>query len=169
MSSMVAVGIGLGVSAAGSLYSGYTQSKMAKFNASLAREEAQAEEERGSLEEARFRKNVERFKGEQRARYAASGMTMEGSPLLVMEETAAEAEIDAILIRHASESRISSLKAEQSYYNTRAGHLTTAGLLSFGGKAVEGYGMAKKAGYFSGGGSTSAARMSGKGTSLLTK
>lgn len=162
--------IGMAISAAGSVYGGYTQSKMAKYRADLAREEAQAEEKRGALEEARFRKGVERFKGEQRARYAASGMTMEGSPLLAMEETAAEAEIDAILIRHASESRISSLKAEQSYYKTQAGHLMASGLLLFGGKGVQAYGAGKEAGYFSGskGGSTSAASLSGRGTSLLT-
>ena len=47
--------------------------------------------------------------GHQRAVTAAQGSTMEGSPLMVLEDTAAEAELEALHIREGGEANASAL------------------------------------------------------------
>lgn len=62
-------------------------------NAKLSLQEA-AEDER------RIRVQNKKELGSIRANYGASGITMEGSPLDVMRESAAAAELDALTVRH---------------------------------------------------------------------
>ena len=78
------------VSAAGSIAAGNAQKKAATQNAALAR--MQAEEDA-----RRSRRLSDALMGRQRAAVASSGTTMEGSPLLIVQDTAAEAETE---IRH---------------------------------------------------------------------
>lgn len=56
-------------------------------------DQAAATEARGQEEARRMRAENERFKAVQRAKYAKSGVTTEGSPLLVMAETAGTLEL----------------------------------------------------------------------------
>jgi len=86
--------------AAGSIFSGIGQSQMAKYNAEVARQNAETLRKAGEVEAARVRQKGEDLLGQQRARYAAAGLEFEGSPLLVMEETAARVEHDALAARY---------------------------------------------------------------------
>ncbi len=52
------------------------------------------------IEAERHRDKIRRLKATQRASYAKSGVTMEGSPLEVLADTQAQADLDEMIIRH---------------------------------------------------------------------
>ena len=111
----VAAGVlGMGLSAYGTIRSGWAQaamarananyiSQVARYNAEVARRGAEAARrnaetirQAGEAEAARHRQKSSDLLAQYRARYAAAGVEFEGSPLLVMQETAARAEQDAL-------------------------------------------------------------------------
>lgn len=63
-------------------------------------------------EERRIRDESSKILGQMRASYGASGVTMEGSPLEVLRESAKNAELDALYTRYAGEDRIRQLELE---------------------------------------------------------
>jgi len=69
--------------------------------------------------------------GRQRAIAAAQGTTMEGSPLMVLEDSAAEAELEALHIRQGGEARAGGLikqgRAAQSAGYMQAGETLLTG------------------------------------------
>ena len=85
-------------------YGGYKQGEQMastqKWNASVARANAAAAKEKAAAEEAQTRERYGRVMATQRTLYGASGVDMGGTPLLVMEEQAKQAEIDALTIRY---------------------------------------------------------------------
>ena len=104
----------MGLNAYGAIRSGWAQaamarananyiSQMSRYNAEVARRGAEAARrnaetirQAGEAEAARHRQKSSDLLAQYRARYAASGVEFEGSPLLVMQETAARAEQDAL-------------------------------------------------------------------------
>lgn len=99
-------GAGLGLQIAGQVKAGRAASAQAKsqaaldeYNAQLAEREAVEAREAAAFEERKFRKGGERLKARQRVGFAKAGVTFEGSPLEVMEQTAIELETDALMIR----------------------------------------------------------------------
>jgi hypothetical protein len=79
---------------------------IATQNAALARIDAKAEE-------TRVRKSAEKLKGTQRAAFAASGVELgTGSPLLVLADTAREAEIEALTVRNRGEIKATGFERE---------------------------------------------------------
>lgn len=105
---LIAVGVGVGV--AGSLQAGReaeaagrSQAAWDEYNAQLAERQATEEQETAAKEERRFRKGGARLKAKQRVGFAQAGVTFEGSPLAVLEETASELELDALEIRRGGQ------------------------------------------------------------------
>lgn len=92
---------GTAVSVMSAMNQGAAMQKQAEYNAQVAERQALAARQAASLEEERHRDKTRKLLSSQRAAIAASGLDLEGSPLAVMEETAAEAELDALLIRHS--------------------------------------------------------------------
>ena len=106
--------LGMGLSAYRAIQSGQAQaamarrnanyiSQMTRYNAEVARQGAEAARrnaeiirQAGEAEAARHRQKSSDLLAQQRVAYAASGVEFEGSPLLVMQETAARAEQDAL-------------------------------------------------------------------------
>ncbi|MBW2623976.1 MAG: hypothetical protein JRD68_13795 [Deltaproteobacteria bacterium] len=98
--------IGIGLSAAGTIYSASKQAETAEFNAQLAEEAAQQERERAAREERRYRRQAEGFRSTQQSLYAVSGLRLdEGSPQDVIMDSAMELEMDALAIRAGAEAR----------------------------------------------------------------
>ena len=105
---------GTGISTYGAIQSGQAQAAMARANANYisqvtrynaevarrgaeaARRNAETIKQAGEAEAARHRQKSSDLLARQRAAYAASGVEFEGSPLLLMQETAARAEQDAL-------------------------------------------------------------------------
>jgi hypothetical protein len=99
-----------GISAYGQIQQGKTADKVAQYNAELAQRNAQiaaqnAEAVRfaGTAKEEQSRDEVRQVLARQRALVGASGVTAEGSPLLVMMESARQGELDALRIRYATD------------------------------------------------------------------
>lgn len=114
----------------GHLYEGQAQAEAANYNAQTALEEAR-------IEEARRRAEGARAMGTLRASISKAGVTMEGTPLSVITESAANAEIDALNAQWSGQreawSQVMRGKAAQtaSYYKAGASLLSDAA--KFGG------------------------------------
>ncbi len=67
-------------------------------NAAMVRQQA-------ALEESESRRRTKQVLGRQRALFAKSGVKLEGTPLLVQQETATEGELDALAIRRSGDLR----------------------------------------------------------------
>ena len=95
------------VTAAGSIMSG--QSQAAALSA-----QAKVEKQRAAFEAERQRDYAARFLGAQRAAYGASGVTLEGTPIDVLADTAAQAELDALAIQWGGQARATALSSQAS-------------------------------------------------------
>jgi len=138
---MAWVGVAAAVLAAYYQYEqGQETKKWNKYNAAVSDRDATAAEQSAEYEAGLKRKETERLLGRQRALYGKSGIAFEGSPLLVMEETAAQGELDALMIersgtlygeRYRSEGELSRMKGKSAgragYYGAGTTLLTGAG------------------------------------------
>lgn len=127
------------------------QKKWSEYNAAVAERDATAAQQTAEHEAGEKRKETQRLLGRQRALYGKAGVTLEGSPLLMMEETASEGEIDALMIeregkllagRYQSEAALSRMKGSAAQ---RAGYYGAgSSLLTGAGSAMSAYGTKVK-------------------------
>lgn len=90
--------IGSGLSILGSIGQSNAIAQAAEYNAAIARAE-------GAAEEARLRREARRTMGSIRSGIGKSGVTTEGTPLLVLAESAQLAELDALTARWNGENQ----------------------------------------------------------------
>lgn len=88
------------VEAGGHIYEGNAAGAAADYNAAASRQKAAQAEQQAAEEERRARIQSRKQIGESRAAVGASGVQLEGSPLDAIEESAMNAELDALTIRH---------------------------------------------------------------------
>lgn len=124
MTGTEALIIGTVVSAATSVFSGFQQAAQqqamanqyrmqaeiqrqeAERSALIAEQDAQRAREAAEFEAARVRRRGSQIAAAQRVAYAAAGIVVdEGSPLLVVEETAIESERDALTVLYEGETQ----------------------------------------------------------------
>jgi len=86
------------VSAGASIYGGIQARKQAKKEAALINEDAQHQANQHA-------KDVEKFRKRQKVAFLSSGVSLEGSPLLVLEETRKEGEEEVARIRRGGQIR----------------------------------------------------------------
>ena len=92
--------IATAMSVIGTIQQAGAQRDAANYNAQVNQQNAAAATAQGAADEAQQRRlNVMRL-GVMKAGYGASGVSMEGSPLDVLESSAAQAELDAQNIRY---------------------------------------------------------------------
>jgi hypothetical protein len=91
----------LSASSVDKIAGGVGQLRAAEFNTSVAGLQVASAKQGAQAEERDFRKQARQLLSTQRTRIAKSGVTVEGSPLQMIEETAAEVEKRATLIRNA--------------------------------------------------------------------
>ena len=111
------------VGAIGSIAGGIGARRAGDFNAAVARRDAEIARQRATREEADSRRRSQRILAAQRAGFSAAGVTLEGTPLLVEEESAGEAELDALTLRFGG-------RVEASRFEARAR------AAEFGGRAA---------------------------------
>lgn len=90
------------------------QARTLEGNAAIARQEA-------AREESEIRRRNRQVLGRQRARFAKSGLKLEGTPLLVQADTAAEGEMDALAARRGGEVRANQLSDRSRALRGQAG------------------------------------------------
>lgn len=120
------------------------EAQAAEFNADVAGQNAILARQQAAEEERRVRIQSRKSLGEARAGYGASGVTLEGSPLDVLEESAANAELDALTVRHQGRVKEASFRSQESLYRAQAksarvgGYLSAASALLSGGGKIAG-------------------------------
>lgn len=132
MSALTAVPLMLGggaLSAYGSIYSGKAQSQAAEHNAKVAKLQ-------GSIESQRIRKNARIQQASARATISKSGVTSSGTPMTVLAESAANAEIDAINAAWGYRQRSEELMRQSKQIRTASYIQAGASLLASAGQAA---------------------------------
>lgn len=160
LSSFAIAGVALAaVASAGSaLMSGMQQAGVAKYNRKLSEMNAGAARAQARSEEETFRRKAERMKGSQRAAIGASGITLEGSPLDIIDDTEVEIEREALGIRYAGDVAGTRYDNEAAGFGYRARSAMTGAYVGAGTALLSGAG--KIAGGFDF--SSSGARTGGK-------
>lgn len=110
--ALAATVAGTVISAVGQLQAGQAAAQAGELNAQSAEADARAAKDRAALDEARSRRETRRFVATQRARFGAAGVTFTGTPLLVIEDTVREAELDALTIRFGGETEAARLRRQ---------------------------------------------------------
>ncbi len=110
--------VGTAVGALGAIRGGRAEQNAAYFNAQAATQEARARENAQRTQAQRQLASI-------RAGVAKSGATMEGTPLAVLSESAANAEIDALNTRYSGQ-------RESALYTARGQNARTAGYMRAG-------------------------------------
>ena len=118
MSGMEIALLGSIVGAVGAIQGGNAENSAAQFNAQSARMEAESRE---NAQRAQAKQQL----GAIRAGVSKSGATMEGTPLAVLSESAANAEIDSLNTRYSGQ-------REAALYESRGRNAKTAGYMRAG-------------------------------------
>ena len=131
--------LGTALSIAGALSRGNAASAAGDYNAQIARQNAILARQQSAEAERRFRIDSSKRMGAMRAAYSASGVTLEGSPMDVLQESFYTAEMDALTIRQGGRAAESAYTAEARLSNLQgragqqAGYMSAAGELLNGG------------------------------------
>jgi len=144
---MAASVVGTAISAFSSIQAGRQQKAASRYNAKMQMIQAERERSAKLLEERRHRQQSTRLLARQRSLYLKAGVALEGTPLEVIGQTAAESEIDAMIIRATGKGRYldrltmaGMLKKMGKEYET-AGYLRAGSTLLTGvGQTMIGYG-----------------------------
>lgn len=116
-----------GLQAAGAITKGNAEADAANYNAQVAASNAGLATQQAAEDERIFRIQSRGQIAEQRAGYAASGVqSQEGNAVDVLGESASNAELDALKIRHGGEVKANAYQQE-AYSATRRGELASLG------------------------------------------
>lgn len=96
-------------------------------NAQLKEDNADQIIRQSAEDERRLRVMNRRDLGTMQASYGASGVTMDGSPLDVLQETVAHQEMDALTIRKQGEGRAMGLRSDAGFDRETARRIRVAG------------------------------------------
>lgn len=99
------------MSAGGGIYSGIQANKAASKQAAIYDEQADAEQVAGAFQEAQAARDFDTLLGEQKLSFAASGRSLEGSPLLVLDQTLKDKETEINNIRRNTARSVSQLRS----------------------------------------------------------
>lgn len=120
------------VSAGSAIYSGISAANTADYNAEVAEQEALAAEDEAAYNEEVHRENVRALLSSQRSLYGKSGVSGEGSPLLSLQDTAGQGELDALVIRHGGEVEAAQSRSSANLYKMQGSTALTSGYLNAG-------------------------------------
>ena len=97
--------VGAGVSAYSQIYQGRAAAAGLEAQAKFNERQAAIERQAGAFEADRARDRARRLQGSQVANFAASGVQIDGSPGNIIDDSAAEAELDVQSILYGAERR----------------------------------------------------------------
>ena len=100
--------------AIGSIQQGNAAKKSADFNATMLEQGAAVERQQTAAREDAKRREARMVLGSQRAAFAQSGGGLEGSAADVMQQSAINAELDALTLRYEGDLRARGMQAEST-------------------------------------------------------
>ena len=151
MAAAALAGGSAGLGAVGAIHQAQAEASAANYNSAVANQNAEQAIAQAAEEERRTRVIARKQIGAARAAYGASGVSLEGSPLDVLGEMAATAEMDALTVRHAGRVRAAGYMNEARLDKFRAKTARTGAYFGASGALLGG--GAKAASYSGGGGS----------------
>lgn len=122
------IGGGL-LSAYGENEKGQANAAAMEYNAKIADENATIAHTEGIENERRVRVQGRKELGSIRAGYGAAGVTMEGSAMDVLQESAANAELDALTTRYNSDMKVRGFKQDAQLARMGASASSSAGMI----------------------------------------
>lgn len=125
----IAAVVGGIVSAVGAVNQAGQEAEAHEFNAQGAEAAAAQNDAIGKEAERRTRINAAKQLGQMRAAYGASGVTLEGTPLDVLQESASNAEMDSLNVRHQHALKSWALRRDAYSERVAAGNVRSAGTL----------------------------------------
>ena len=154
---MTALIAGAVISAVGVIQQGFaakaqseTEAAILEQNAKIKEREAEAEQKAAEVEAEQFARRGKELIGTQRVGYAKGGVLAEGTPALLLEETAQELEKDRLQILKEGylrggfrESEATGLRFEGTAAKARGGAALRGSVLAAGGTLLTGYGTSK--------------------------
>jgi hypothetical protein len=128
-----------GVAAYSSYEAGRREKSARDYNARMAEYQAQTARQAAEARREIYAKKASRQLATMRARYGASGVDVsEGSPLLVLMESAGEAAKDELRIKYGGEAESWSLLSEAQQQREAGEGAYTGGIISAGGSLLSG-------------------------------
>ena len=130
------------------------QSAWNMYNSKVAQRQAEAEQKASAFEAGQQKRKAKALLSRQRALIGGTGVEMEGSPLLVAEDTAAELAKEAMNIRLTGQRRVQAYKSQSildiskaSASRSAASGYGKAAVIGAGGSILQGGAQAGYMGY----------------------
>lgn len=133
------------VGAVGSIAQGVSANKAAKFNAQVAANNARLAQQTGEENAARIQRQSTQIEGAQKATLGASGISLTGSSLDVLSDTAIEGELAALDAKNAGINDASRFRAEEKLARARGRAALIGGFMGAGTKLLGASSSFKKA------------------------
>lgn len=145
--AVTAAVVGTGLAYYGQMEQAKTAEQAGEYNAKLAEQQAlQAEmDSRESIK--RRREQNRRFLGSQRSRIAKSGVTIEGSPLEVMADTAGILELETLDADRQARQQASGLRAQGAMDRYTGNRAATGARIGAGASLLTGVSSAARLAY----------------------
>lgn len=140
-----AVLAGSGLSMMSQLSAGSAAKGWGDYNAAVSREDARAIREATEYEAGKMAREGERIKGAQRTAFAKGGVSIEGTPGAVMEDTAREINLDIAAIRHKGRTAANKMEAQAYIDEIKGKQAQTASYWGAGSTLLSGAGQAMTA------------------------
>ncbi len=129
---------GAGITALGQFQQGRQAERVAEYNAAVQANQAKLEEFSAQHEADLLRERGRKLLAAQTARFAASGVGLAGTPLLVQEETARSIDQDVSLIRFGGRQRASFRRSQASLSLFEGRSARRAGTIAAGTSLLSG-------------------------------
>lgn len=144
---LVIAAVGIAASAASSIAQGQAQAKNARTQSSILRRQAEQRAAVAKQDSEEFRRRQKSVLAEQRARFGASGVGLEGTPTLIGGNTAEEIEFQAqrILVGGLQDSQ--NFGTESSLASTAGKNAAAAGFFNAGTTLLTGAGRIAAGGF----------------------
>ena len=133
---------GSGFSAYGSIQQGKAAKKAAEYNAAVQRNQAIAARQKAEFDADRQRQVAAAQRAQARAGFAKGGVVMEGTPLLVLESSAEQAELDAQAILYGGDVQATGYEAQAGLSELEGKSAQQAGYIGAGTTLLTGAGKA---------------------------
>lgn len=134
------------IGAVGSIAAGQAQASQAKYQSEVLHQQAVREQQEAASREDDYRRDAQRQMASRRAAMGASGInTGTGSPLLVSEDMAGEAEYQALRIRSGGELNATRLEQQAGLARMEGKNAVTGSYFRAGASLLSGAGSAYKA------------------------
>lgn len=127
-----------GLQAIGAIRQGNSQAQASNYNANLADINATLADQQTAENVRRQREANAKTLGKIRANYSASGVTLDGSPLDVLEESARTAEMDALTTQYQGQQLAWSYRNSADLYRRNASQARTGGFIGAAAALLKG-------------------------------